>query len=88
MAQSRPLGMGLEGPKASSAVASRAQDHGAEVTSLGALGTRQGALDQLVRQRHSKATPLLFVYDAGPCGSWLYRSLTQTGYAWGGALPL
>jgi len=27
----------------------------------------------------SKATHLLFVYAAGPCGSWLYRSLTTQG---------
>ena len=28
----------------------------------------------------SKANTSLFVYEAGPCGSWLYRSLTQKGY--------
>jgi transposase len=27
----------------------------------------------------SKATHLLFVYEAGPCGYWLYRYLTKTG---------
>ena len=27
-----------------------------------------------------RATQLVFVYEAGPCGYWLYRSLTQKGY--------
>jgi hypothetical protein len=55
------------------AVASVAQEHGAEVISLGTMGTRQCDIDHLVRKMPSKATPLLFVYEAGPCGSWLYR---------------
>jgi transposase len=62
------------------AVASVAQEHGAEVSDLGPLGTRQGAIDPLVRQRPSKAHHLLFVYAAGPCGDWLSRSRTKTGY--------
>ena len=57
-----------------------AQDHGAEVTYLGAIGTRQCDIDQLVRNMPSKATHLIFVYDAGPCGYWLYRYLTKQGY--------
>jgi transposase len=28
----------------------------------------------------SKAKHLLFVYEAGPCGYWLYRYLTKKGY--------
>jgi transposase len=67
--------------KDSIAVAYVAQNHGAEVTYLGAIGTRQCDLDQLIRKRQSKAKHLLFVYEAGPCGSWLYRYLTKKGYA-------
>ena len=65
--------------KESIAVAYIAQTHGAEVTSLSALGTRQCDIDQLIRKMQSKATPLLFVYEAGPCGYWLSRSLTKKG---------
>jgi transposase len=57
-----------------------AQDPGAEVVSLGTVGTRQCALDTLMRQLHSKAKHLIFVYEAGPCGYWLYRYLTKTGH--------
>lgn len=79
MSQSRTLFIGMDVHKDALAVASVAQDHGAEVTSLGAMGTRQCDIDQLVRKMPSKASPLLFVYEAGPCGSWLSRSLTQKG---------
>jgi transposase len=44
---------------------------------LGRIGTRQCAIDQLIRTLTAKAKPLVFVYEAGPCGSWLYRSLTK-----------
>jgi transposase len=66
--------------KESIAVAYIAQEHGAEVTSLGTIGTRQGDIDQLIRKMQSKAKHLVFVYEAGPCGYWLYRYLTKKGH--------
>lgn len=86
-AQSRTLFIGMDVHKETIAVAYVAQDHGAEGTYLGSIGTRQCDLDQLVRKRPSKATHLLFVYEAGPCGSWLYRSLTQKGDDCWGVAP-
>ena len=73
MSQSRTLFIGMDVSKETSAVAYVAQDHGAEVTDLGSIGTRQGDIDQLVRKMQSKAKHLLFLYEAGPCGYWLYR---------------
>jgi transposase len=72
----------MEVHKDSIAVASVAPDHGAEVTYLGSLGTRQCDIDQLIRKMQSKATHLIFVYEAGPCGYGLYRYLTKKGYDW------
>jgi transposase len=66
--------------KASIAVAYVGQDHGAAVISLGTVGTRQCDIDKLIRHLQSKSKQLVFVYEAGPCGSWLYRYLTQKGY--------
>ena len=43
------------------AVASVAQDHGAEVTDLGTIGTRHADLEHLVRTLHSKAHHRVFV---------------------------
>ena len=79
MSQSRPLDGGLDVPKEALAVAYGAHDQDAEVISLGTVGTRQGALDTLLRHLRSKSTQLVFVYEAGPCGSWLYRYLTNQG---------
>jgi hypothetical protein len=81
MAQSRPLCIGMDGHKDAIAVASVAPDPGAEVPSLGSMGTRQGDIDQLLRQMPSQAKPLICVSEAGPWGSWLSCYLTKTGYA-------
>jgi transposase len=62
------------------AVASVAQDHGADVTYLGTIGTRPCDIDHLVRKMQSQAQHLIFVYEAGPCGYWLYRYLMKKGY--------
>jgi transposase len=71
------VGMGVH--KESMAVAYVAQDHGAEVVFLGSIGTRQCDIDQRIRPLQSKSKELVFVYAAGPCGYWLYRSLTKQG---------
>jgi len=80
MHQSRTLYIGMDVHQDSMAVADVTQDHGAEVTYLGTIGTRQGDLDHLIRKRPSKATYLVLVYEAGPCGSWLSRYLTKQGH--------
>jgi transposase len=79
MSQSSTRFIGMDVHQDSMAVAYVAQDHGAEVTYLGTIGTRQGDIDQLIRKMPSTATHLLFVYEAGPCGSWRSRDLTKTG---------
>jgi transposase len=81
MPQSHTLYVGVEVHNESMAVAYVAQDHGAEVTDLGTIGTRHIDINQLVRKLQSTATHLVFVSEAGPCGDWLYRYLTQHGYA-------
>jgi transposase len=57
------------------------------VISLGAIGTRQCDIDHLIRQLQSKSNHLVFVYDAGPCGYWLSRSLTHKGHLCGVVAP-
>jgi transposase len=80
MHNSSTLYVGLDVHKDSIAVAYVAKDHDAEVIYLGTIGTRQCDIDQLVRKLHSKAKHLVFVYEAGPCGYWLYRYLTKKGH--------
>src|SRR5215471_1370148 len=80
MSQSSTLDVGMDVHKESIAVAYVAQDHGAEVISLGTIGTRQCDIDKLLRHLQSKGQQLVFVYEAGPCGYWLYRYLMKKGY--------
>jgi len=87
MSPSRTLYVGMDGHKESIAVASVAQDHGAEVISLGTVGTRPCDIDKLIRQLQSKSKQLVFVYEAGPCGSWRYRYLTKKGDVCGVVAP-
>jgi transposase len=80
MPESTTLYVGMDVHKESIAVAYVARDHDAQVIYLGTIGTRQADIDQLIRQLHSKAKHLVFVYEAGPCGYWLYRYLSKKGY--------
>lgn len=81
MSQARTLFSGMDVHKDSLAVAYVAPEHGAEVASLGTIGTRQCAIDPLIRQMPSKATHLICISAAGPCGSWLSRYLRKKDYA-------
>ena len=77
---SKTLYVGLDVHKDSIAVAYAPDDRGAEVVSLGAIGTRQCDIDALIRKLHAKDATLVFIYEAGPCGYWLYR--TSPARAW------
>src|SRR6185436_6733496 len=59
----------------------------ARQSSLGMVGTRQWASDTLIRPLQSPSKQRVFVSTAGPCGSWLYRSLTTTGPGGWGVAP-
>ena len=80
MHQSSTLYVGLDVHKETIAVAYVAKAHDAEVVYLGPIGTRQCDLDTLIRKLQAKSKHLVFVYEAGPCGYWLYRYLTKKGY--------
>jgi hypothetical protein len=71
MPQSSTLYIGWEVHTESMAVAYVAQDYGAEVIALGPIGTRQCAIDKLLRPLRAKSQQLVFVSEAGPCGYWL-----------------
>ena len=76
---SRTLYVGLDVHKESIAVAYALEDRGTEVVSLGSIGTRQSDIDKLIRKLESKGATPVFVYEAGPCGYWLYRYLSGKG---------
>ncbi|MHB8387594.1 IS110 family transposase, partial [Metallibacterium sp.] len=61
-------------------VAAYAIDMG-EVQSLGNIGVLERDHDRLCTRMQSKASRVVFVYEAGPCGYGLYRYLTKKGFA-------
>ena len=67
MNQCSTLFVGLDVHKDSIAVAYAPEVSGSEVTFLGPIGVRHCDIDKLIRQLHSKAPQLSFVYEAGPC---------------------
>src|SRR5256712_1799579 len=77
MPHSNTLFIGLDVHKDTIAVAYVAEEREAEVVPLGTIGTRQKDIDALVRKLQGKGKQLHFVYEAGPCGYWLYRYLTK-----------
>jgi transposase len=87
MPQSRTLDGGVDVHNESMAVASIGQAHGAEVSALGTIGTRQGDSDHLIRKRPATAKPLVLVSEAGPGGDWRDRELTNQGQVCWGVAP-
>src|SRR5229473_2013654 len=77
----KTLYVGLDVHKESIAVAYAPEERGTDVVSLGAIGTRQCDIDKLIRKLQSKSATLVFVYEGGPCGYWLYRYLTRQGFS-------
>src|SRR6266480_3456051 len=73
------LYVGLDVHKESIAVAYATTDAPTNPVHVGAIGTRQCDVDALVRKMQSKSAQLAFIYEAGPCGYWLYRYLTRKG---------
>lgn len=52
---------------------------GGEARHYGRIGGEAVAVDRLVRKLRSVHRELVFVYEAGPCGFWLYRRLSAQG---------
>src|SRR5436190_304204 len=70
---------GLDVHKDTIAVAYAAEDRGAEVVSLGMIGTRQCDIDKLIRKLESKGATLVFAYEAGPRSAPTAASSPSTG---------
>src|SRR5438876_157357 len=77
MGNASTLHVGLDVHKDSIAVAYATEDGAVAPVPFGTIGTRQCDIDALVRKLQSKSGRLVFVYEAGPCGYWLYRYLTK-----------
>jgi len=76
----RKLFVGLDVHKDSIAVAYAPQERGAEIISLGTIGTRQSDIDKLLKKLVARSRNLEFVYEAGPCGYGIYRQICRSAY--------
>jgi transposase len=56
-------------------------EEGGEVRHFGRIGGELKALSGAVRKLESLGRPLVFVYEAGPCGYVIYRWLVARGHA-------
>lgn len=81
MQQRTTVFVGLDVHKDSISVAYAAGGRPEPAQFVGPIGTRQCDVDKLIRRLHSKASDLLFAYEAGPCGYGLHRYLAAKGYA-------
>lgn len=79
MQQPTTLFVGLDVHKDSVSVAHAEADRPDPPHFVGAIGTRQGDIDKLIRRLHGKASRLVCAYEAGPCGYVLHRYLTGKG---------
>ncbi|MDN3484311.1 IS110 family transposase [Pseudoalteromonas sp. APC 3224] len=76
------LFIGLDTHKEFNEVAYIKEHRGAQPVYLGRIPSSKVAVQKLVRQFESKypGATLHFVYEAGPCGYWVYRLITSLGH--------
>ena len=76
------LFIGLDTHKEFNEVAYIDEHRGAQPVHLGRFSSSKMAVQKLVRQFESKypGATLHFVYEAGPCGYWIYRLITSLGH--------
>ena len=79
MANSVTLFVGMDVHKESISVAYCREHESEPPHFVGKIGTRKADIEKMVRRLQSKASYLVFAYEAGPCGYVLYRHLTSKG---------
>ena len=74
--------IGLDTAKENSDVAYSFDDRDHKPCSMGKIRSTKQGLEKLVRHFQSKyhGATLHFIYEAGPCGYWMYRLLTKLGH--------
>jgi len=83
MNNSNTIFVGLDTAKEFSEVAYSLDDRAYKPSLLSRIRSTKQGVEKLCRQLQSKypGAALHFVYEAGPCGYWIYRLLTRLGHA-------
>lgn len=83
MNNSNTIFVGLDTAKEFSEVAYSLDDRDHKPCLLSRIRSTKQGVEKLCRQLQSKypGATLHFVYEAGPCGYWMYRLLTRLGHA-------
>ncbi len=76
------LFLGLDTHKVHTQIAYTKDGRAAQVEHFGKIATTKLSIKKMVRHFESKFPnhTLYFVYEAGPCGYWIYRLITQLGH--------
>jgi len=82
--------IGMDTHKVSTTIAYSLDGRKDEPRHFGAIKTAKPAFQKLVRHFQSKypKAEFHFVYEAGPCGYWVYRLLTSMGHCCHVVAPL
>ncbi|WP_428617963.1 IS110 family transposase [Shewanella sp.] len=82
MSQHSILFIGLDTHKEFVEVAYIEDQYGANAVHYGRISSAKAAIKKLTKQFQSKYpnATIHFVYEAGPCGYWIYRLLTSLGH--------
>lgn len=80
MSKSSTLFVGMDVHKDSIDIALAEGGSRGEARHWGVVGGDRAALDKALRKLVSLGRRLHFVYEAGPCGYWIYRHLTAKGF--------
>jgi transposase len=59
---------------------------GGEAKRYGRFAGSAAAVDQIARRVGVRGREVQFVYEAGPCGFWIYRRLRRKGFSLHGGI--